>query len=117
MERWLDNAANSSHPLIKIFDKVIRNAKEDKRLAVIRMTDRILSLAKKYEDLGIKNFDFMFEADKGRYINKLIIDEKDYSYDYSAYQRALANENERLSALYGEHPLIGTLEYKEKMRH
>lgn len=114
MERWLDNAANSSHPLIKIFDKVIRNAKEDKRLAVIRMTDRILSLAKKYEDLGIKNFDFMFEADKGRYINKLIIDGEDYSYDYSAYQRALANENERLNALYGEHPLIGTLEYKEK---
>ena len=52
------------------------------------MAQRIIALGKEYEAKGIKEYSWMFERGNQRYISKLTVNDEDFSYDRSEYERA-----------------------------
>lgn len=106
MQRWFSSMADNPDALLQIFDKVVKIQKDAARLRTIEKSQEIIALGKKYEKLGITNYDFMYESDKKNYINK--------EFDKSEYERAKALKLEELNKQYGEHPTVGSEEYKNK---
>lgn len=103
-QRFLATMADTPDTLLQAFDKIIKDAKHQKRLKVIALQQRVIALGKKYEDRGIRSYDFMFEDDKMRYINT--------EYSRTAYEEAYRKKLAELDAKYGNQ--IGTPEYKKK---
>ncbi len=116
MQRLFTTMADSPDGLLQAFDKVVKVQKNEQRLNTIEMAQRILALGKEYESRGITEYSWMFEEGNQRYITKLIIDGKDYSYDRSAYEKAYKAYTESLDRTYGEHPEIGSPQYNEKKK-
>lgn len=106
--------ADNPDGLIKIFDKIVKIQKAQQRANTINMSQRILALAKEYEDKGIRTYDWIFEDDNKRYITKIFVNGEDYSYDKYKYQQAFEAYQKELDKIYGEHPQIGSQEYKDK---
>lgn len=113
-QRWLSSVADNPDAFLQIFDYVVKKTKDMKRQKVIAKVQEILALGKEYEDKGVLSYDWMYESDKKNYINHLIINGKDYSYDKSRYEEAKAAYMATLDAEFGEHPEIGSKEYNDK---
>lgn len=116
LQRWLSTMADNPNAMLQIFDKVVKIAKDEKRLRVVEKAKEILALGKEYEDKGITNYDKFFEEDRNNYVIHFVVDGVDYSYDRSAYEKAKRAKEEYLNKKYGEHPEIGSDEYKAKKR-
>lgn len=116
MQRLFTTMADNPDGLLQAFDKVVKVQKNEQRLNTIEMAQRILALGKEYEGKGITEYSWMFEEGNQRYITKLIINGEDYSYDKSAYEKAFKAYTESLDKIYGEHPEIGSSQYKEKKK-
>lgn len=114
LQRWLNSMADNPNALLQIFDKVVKIAKDEKRLKVISKAQEILALGKEYEVRGVTNYDRFFEDDNNNYISHLVIRGKDYSYDRSKYEAAKKEFSKYLDNKYGERPEIGTEPYKKK---
>lgn len=114
MQRYFTTMADNPDGLLQAFDKVVKVQKNKQRLRLIELSQKVLALGKEYEDKGVRNYDFMFEDDNQRYINKTIIDGKDYSFNRYAYEQAYKKYSEQLDNLYGKHPQVGSKEYKKK---
>ena len=116
MQRLFTTMADNPDGLLQAFDKVVKVQKAEQRLNTIEMSQRILALGKEYEAKGVTDYNWMFEEGNQRYITKLIIDDKDYSYDKSAYEKASKLYTQSLDKTYGEHPEIGSPQYKAKRK-
>lgn len=116
LQRLFTTMADNPDGLLQAFDKVVKVQKNEQRLNTIEMAQRIIALGKEYEAKGVTEYSWMFEEGNQRYITKLIIDKKDYSYDKSAYEKASKAYIESLNKMYGEHPEVGSKEYKEKKK-
>ena len=114
MQQLFNSIADNPNVLLQIFDKVIKQAKDDKRLKVIEKAQEIIALGKEYEDKGITNYDKFFEKDRQNYLCHLVINGKDYSFDKSAYEEALAGYKKELDKVYGEFPEVGSDDWKRK---
>ena len=108
MQAWLSSMADNPDAFMQIMDHVVKKQRDIQRQKTIEASQRILALGKKYEKLGIKSYDWMYEEDNREYINKL--------YDRTAYNKAMKEEWARLDALYGERPVIGTDAYRAKKK-
>lgn len=109
-DRWLDSASDSSSLLIKVFDQIIKKAKHKGRMRTIVMSKRIQELGVILEQLGIRNFEWMFEKDSqghktGNYIGVI---------NYAKYQEAKDKFYESLNKKYGENPVGRDLENRNK---
>lgn len=113
MQKLFNSIADNPNALLQIFDKVVKIAKDEKRLKVIKKAQEILALGKEYELKGVKDYDKFFEEDRQEYIKHLVVDGKDYSYDKSAYNKAYAEFKARLDEKYGKFPEIGSKEYED----
>lgn len=113
-QKWLSSVADNPDAFLQIFDHIVKQAKDIKRQKVIEKTQEIFALGKEYEHKGVTSYDWMFESDKKNYINHLIINDKDYSYDRSKYEAAKAAYMATLDAEFGEHPEVGSKEYSDK---
>ena len=116
IQKLLVSYANNPDPYVQAMNYLIKKAKYDKHLKMIELSKKILAFGKKYENLGIKSYDWMFEDDKQNYINHIVIDGRDYSYDGAAYKKAKQDYVDELNKKYGEHPEIGSKEYKAKRK-
>ena len=114
MQKFFNSIADNPNVLLQIFDKVVKRAKDEKRLKVIEKAQEILALGKEYELKGVRDYSKFFEEDKQNYINHLVIDDKDYSYDKSTYEKAKAKFIAELDEKYGKFPEIGSEEYNKK---
>ena len=114
MQKLFNSIADNPNALLQIFDKVIKKAKDEKRLKVIEKAQEILALGKEYELKGVRDYERFFEEDRQNYVNHLVINGKDYSYDKSAYEKAKAKFIAELNERYGEFPEIGSKEYDRK---
>lgn len=114
MQQYFSTMADNPNAALQIFDKVVKIAKDKKRQRVIEKSQEILALGLEYEAKGIKDYDIFFEEDKANYINHIVVDGVDYSYDKSAYNKAKEIYKKQLDAEYGERPTIGSSEYKAK---
>lgn len=74
-DRWLDSMADSTSPILKGIDQLVKRAKDEARLNTIEIEKRIKAAAIKAEKAGVKNFDFIYEKNgnnyTGNYISKL----------------------------------------------
>lgn len=113
-QRWLTSMADNPDALLQIFDKIVKMAKDEKRLKVIEKAQEILALGKEFEKLGITSYDWMYEDDKKNYVSHMTIGGKDVSFDKSKYEAAKNAFMKQLDSKYGEHPEVGSEEYKAK---
>lgn len=75
-DRWLDSMADSSDFLLKGIDSVVKDRKEDARLATIDMHKRLQAALIKLEQAGVKDTSWMYERDAegnktGNYISEV----------------------------------------------
>ena len=61
IERWTDAMADSTDPILRIYDSLVKDQKNKARYNTIDNEKQILMHSKKLEDAGIKNTDFMYE--------------------------------------------------------
>ena len=61
VERWTDAMADSTDPILRIYDSLVKDQKNKARYNTINNEKEILMQSKKLEDAGIKNTDFMYE--------------------------------------------------------
>ncbi len=61
VERWVDSMADSTDPILRIYDAIVKKQKNKARLTTIDMEKELLMHAKKLEEAGIDNTDFMYE--------------------------------------------------------
>lgn len=66
-DRWLDSMADSTSPILKGIDQIVKRRKEEARFNTIEIEKRIKAAAVKAERAGVKNFDFMYEKDGNNY--------------------------------------------------
>lgn len=116
LQRLFTTMADNPDGLLQAFDKVVKVQKNEQRLNTIEMAQRVLALGKEYEGKGVTEYSWMFEEGNQRYITKLVINDQDYSYDKSAYEKASKRYTESLDKTYGEHPEIGSPQYREKRK-
>lgn len=99
-DRWLDSMADSSDYLLKIFDQVVKQRKENARLDTIDIKKKLEAATIKLEQSGISNTEFMFERDSegnltGNYISEI---------NYGEYNKAVKAMFKRLEDKYGKNP-------------
>lgn len=114
IEHLFTTIADNPDGLIKIFGKIVKVQKSLQRQNTIAMSQRILALAKEYEEKGVRSYDWMFEGDNKRYITKLIINGEDFSYDRYSYEVAFEEFQKSLDNKYGKTPQVGSKEYRRK---
>lgn len=116
MSKMFTTLSDSPDALLRAFNKVFQDTRNEARMNTIEISQRIAALGLKYKDKGLTNFDFMYSDDNQTYITKLIIDKKDYSYDKAAFDKAFQDYKKQLNALYGENPQIGSEEYNKRKK-
>lgn len=94
VERWTDAMADSTDPILRIYDSIVKDQKEKARLATINSEKQILLHAKKLEESGINNTDFMYErrTKDGRLSGNFVT-----RYNWSDYYTALSDYIKTLS--------------------
>ena len=61
VERWTDAMADSTDPILRIYDSLVKDQKNKARYNTINNEKEILMHSKKLENAGIRNTDFMYE--------------------------------------------------------
>ena len=93
VERWIDSMADSTDPILRIYDAIVKRQKNRARLTTIDMEKELLMRAKKLEEAGINNTDFMYERRtkdgrlSGNFVTKY--NWSDYYTDLSSYVKSL----------------------------
>lgn len=93
VERWVDSMADSTDPILRIYDAIVKKQKNKARLTTIDMEKELLMHAKKLEEAGIDNTDFMYERRtkdgrlSGNFVTKY--NWSDYYTDLSSYVKSL----------------------------
>lgn len=99
VERWTDAMADSTDPMLRIYDSLVKDHKDRARQNTINNEKEILLHAKKLEEAGITNTDFMYERRtrdgrlSGNFTTKY--NWSDYYTDLAAYIKSLDNDIER----------------------
>lgn len=88
VERWTDAMADSTDPILRIYDAIVKDQKNKARYATINDEKQLLMHAKKLEDAGIRNTDFMYEkrTKDGRLSGNFVT-----RYNWSDYYTALSD--------------------------
>ena len=93
VERWVDSMADSTDPILRIYDAIVKKQKNKARLTTIDMEKELLMHAKKLEEAGIDNTDFMYERRtkdgrlSGNFVTKY--NWSDYYTDLNSYVKSL----------------------------
>lgn len=86
VERWTDAMADSTDPILRMYDSIVKDKKNEARLATINNEKQILLQSKKLEQAGIKDTEFMYErrTKDGRLSGNFVT-----RYNWSDYYTAL----------------------------
>lgn len=99
-DRFLDSAADSESLVIKIFDQIIKEAKNKARLEAIEDSKELKAAQIELEKAGIKDTDWMYARDENGKLTGYYISE----IDYTKYKLAKQKAFDELKEEYG----IGT---------
>lgn len=88
VERWTDAMADSTDPILRMYDSIVKDKKNEARLATINNEKQILLQSKKLEQAGIKDTEFMYErrTKDGRLSGNFVT-----RYNWSDYYTALSD--------------------------
>lgn len=99
VERWTDAMADSTDPILRIYDSIVKDKKNEARLATINNEKQILLQSKKLEQAGIKDTEFMYErrTKDGRLSGNFVTryNWSDYHTALSDYIKSLDNEMDK----------------------
>lgn len=98
VERWTDAMADSTDPILRIYDSLVKDQKNKARYNTINNEKEILMHSKKLEDAGIRNTDFMYEKTSdgkitGNFVTKY--NWGDYFAALSKYAKSLPQDMDR----------------------
>lgn len=92
-DRWLDPMSDASNLILQLIDAAVKEQKTQSRLQTIDQMRDIMDLMQRFDNAGIKTFEWMFDVDSdgnksGKYISPVKFAEfqKDYR-DQQAYLR------------------------------
>lgn len=112
---YFSSMADNPNALLQVYDKIVKRQKDIHRIKTIELSQQILALGKKYEKLGITDYDWMFEEDKDSYIIHYISQEGNViDYNKSKYKKAYNEFVKTLDQKYGDAPDIGSEDYNNK---
>ena len=100
-DRWLTSMGNSSSIILQMFDKAVKNAKDNARLKTMESVRDIWKIRDNAEKRGITSFEWMFERDAeghktGNYISR---------YNHGKFKKEEEEMKKGLIKKYGRHPL------------
>lgn len=100
MDRWLDSMADSSDTLLQLFDKAVKQAKDNARMQTINDIKDIQNLMLEAENNGITSFEWMFEKTNdgkksGNYISEI---------NYAQWEKDVKEFEQYLNDKYGQNP-------------
>ena len=99
-DRWLDSMADSSDPILQIYDQVVKKQKGLARLDTINIEKEVLRRTRELELSGIKDTSWMYERDdKGNITGNFI-----QPIDWKKYKDNKAKFIKYLNEKYGENP-------------
>lgn len=99
-DRWLDTMADSSDPILQIYDAIVKEQKNKARLDTINIQKEVEYAARKLELAGVKNTDWMYERDANGIPTGYFIQ----PVDWAAYRAEKKKFNDYLKKKYGENP-------------
>lgn len=109
-DRWLDSMADSSDPILQIYDQQVKKQKHEARLDTLKFEKEIERRTRMLEQAGVNNTDFMYERDEEGNLTGYFI-QKTW---WSKYSRARGRFFENLKKKYGENPTGIDLERKNQ---
>lgn len=91
-DKWLDSMGTSSDTMLRVLDKIVKDAKDKAREQTIKDIRKIQALMQEFQQAGITDYEWMFEVDNqgkktGNYITKYNIGQ--YQQDEKAFLKAL----------------------------
>lgn len=98
VERWTDAMADSTDPILRIYDSIVKDQKNKARYNTINNEKQILMYSKRLEDAGIRNTDFMYEkTSDGRITGNFVTRYNwgDYYAALSKYAKSLPKDMDR----------------------
>ena len=98
VERWTDAMADSTDPILRIYDSLVKDQKSKARYSTINNEKEILMHSKKLEDAGVKNTNFMYEkTSDGKITGNFVTRYNwgDYFAALSKYAKSLPKDMER----------------------
>lgn len=98
VERWTDAMADSTDPILRIYDSIVKDQKNKARYNTINNEKQILMYSKRLEDAGIRNTDFMYEkTSDGRITGNFVTRYNwgDYYTALSKYAKSLPKDMDR----------------------
>ena len=98
VERWTDAMADSTDPILRIYDSLVKDQKNKARYNTINNEKEILMHSKKLEDAGIRNTDFMYEkTSDGKITGNFVTRYNwgDYFVALSKYAKSLPQDMDR----------------------
>lgn len=98
VERWTDAMADSTDPILRIYDSLVKDQKSKARYNTINNEKEILMHSKKLEDAGVKNTNFMYEkTSDGKITGNFVTRYNwgDYFAALSKYAKSLPKDMER----------------------
>lgn len=98
VERWTDAMADSTDPILRIYDSIVKGQKNKARYNTINNEKQILMYSKRLEDAGIRNTDFMYEkTSDGRITGNFVTRYNwgDYYAALSKYAKSLPKDMDR----------------------
>ena len=98
VERWTDAMADSTDPILRIYDSLVKDQKNKARYNTINNEKEILMHSKKLEDAGIRNTDFMYEkTSDGKITGNFVTRYSwgDYFVALSKYAKSLPQDMDR----------------------
>lgn len=99
-DRWIDSMADSSDPMLQIYDQIVKEQKGKARNDTINMQKEIEYAARKLELAGVRDTDWMYERDStGKLTGNFV-----QSVDWAAYRAEKKRFNEYLKDKYGDNP-------------
>ena len=98
VERWTDAMADSTDPILRIYDSLVKDQKSKARYNTINNEKEILMHSKKLEDASVKNTNFMYEkTSDGKITGNFVTRYNwgDYFAALSKYAKSLPKDMER----------------------
>lgn len=85
-DRWLDPMSDASNLVLQLIDAAVKEQKTQTRLQTIDAMRDIMALMQKFEDMGIKTYEWMFDTDRdgnksGKYLDSVKWAEFQKDYD------------------------------------
>lgn len=115
LNRLFTTMSSSPDAALQVFNYIYKNKLRKAQDRSVVDFKEITGLGKEFEDRGVTNYEWMFEENKSHYIvHYTLPGGRVIDFSYVDYQKAKETFISNLNAKYGNNPLVGTEDSKNK---